>query len=229
MKQRGDPCSRGKARRARRCSRRRGQVGFSRFTASAAPAAAGLYRSAQEEEGGLMLASAGEPFLRDRLFWVRYLQAGVDFRGCASLARDGQRVSGSDLEEVRVAFAFPQGFGLTLTLYRSEHRLELIHLSLPSPALLGWMDCRQMSDLFQRDEFEVLTGHLETRADSGREPWMSRLLLGFYVSPLREDAAWYPPCSVPPWPNQGCSPPRRPNGSSRTPGPSCGGTSCGCW
>jgi hypothetical protein len=139
------------------------------------------------------LPSAGEPFLRDRSFWVRYLQASVDFRGCDSLARDGRRVHGPNLGEVRVAFAFPQGFGLTLTLYRSDHRLELTHSSLSSPALLGWMDCHQMSDVFRREEFEALTGHLDACTDSGREPWMFRLLLGFYVSPLCEYAGWYLP------------------------------------
>lgn len=130
-----------------------------------------------------------EPFLRDRMFWVRYLQAGVNFRGCESLARDVRRVSGPDLD---VALTFPRGFGLTLTLGGSGHRLLLTRSSLPAPALVGWMDCQHMSDLLRREEFEALVRHLDARADSDRVPWMSRLLLGFYVGPLREYADWYP-------------------------------------
>jgi hypothetical protein len=133
-----------------------------------------------------------EPFLRDRQFWVRYLKAGVDFRGCDSLLREGRELYGPRLADVSVRFEFPQGFVLTLTLCGSGHWLELTHPSLAAPAQLGWMDCQQMSDLLQREEFEALVRHLDERADPGREPWMARLLFGFYVSPLREYADWYP-------------------------------------
>ncbi len=140
-----------------------------------------------------MVQTTPEPFLRDRLFWVRYLKAGVSFRGCESLDRDGRQLHGPDLPAVRVAFEFPQGLGLIVVLHGSTHRLELTHSSLSLPALLGWMDCQHMSDVFQREEFEALVRHLDARADPGREPWMARLLLGFYVSPLREYEGWYPP------------------------------------
>jgi hypothetical protein len=139
------------------------------------------------------LQTSPEGFLRDRAFWVRYLQAGVNFRGCESLARDGRRVYGPDLPDIDVGFAFPRGFGLTLALGGSSHQLLLTHPSLPAPALVGWMDCQHMSDLLRREEFEALVRHLDAQADPGREPWMVRLLLGFYVGPLREDADWYPP------------------------------------
>src|SRR5262249_33314809 len=141
---------------------------------------------------GGRLQTTRESFLRERLFWVRFLRAGVDFRGCDSLAVDGRQLSDDDRKEVEVAFAFPQGFGLTVTVAHWSHWLELTHPSLAAPALLGWMDCQHMSDVFQREEFEGLVRHLDGRADLGREPWMCRLLLGFYVSPLREYESWYP-------------------------------------
>jgi hypothetical protein len=99
-----------------------------------------------------------------------------------------------DLPDVRVAFEFPQRFGLAVVVDGSSyHRLELTHPSLPVPAVLGWMDCQHMSDVFRREEFEALAQHLDAQADPGREPWMARLLLGFYVSPLREYDGWYAP------------------------------------
>jgi len=133
-----------------------------------------------------------EPFLRDRIFWVRYLRLGVNFRGCDSLLADERKLSGTEFGGVRIEFPFPQEFGLTLTLSEYQHRLELIHPSLSEPALLGWMDFQQMSDVFRREEFETLIGCLATHNNSGREPWMNRILLGLYVAPLREYEEEYP-------------------------------------
>jgi hypothetical protein len=127
------------------------------------------------------------------MFWVRYLKAGVDFRGCASLLDDGRKMYGPNLDDVSVGFDFPGGFRLAVVLSGPGHRLDLTHPSLPTPVLLGWMDCQQMSDVFQREEFEAFVRHLDASADPGREPWMARLLLGFYVSPLQEYDDWYSP------------------------------------
>jgi hypothetical protein len=55
------------------------------------------------------------------------------------------------------------------------------------------MDCQQMADVFRQEEFTALVRHLESGGDPGRRPWMVRLLLGFYVSPLRAYAVWHPP------------------------------------
>ncbi len=149
--------------------------------------------SAREERRAPTLQTAPEQFLQDRMFWVRYLKSGIDLRGCESLNRDGRQLYGPDLPDVRVALEFPHGFGLAVILFKSGHRLELTHPSLPASALLGWMDCQHMSDLLQREEFEGLVRHSDARSDPGREPWMTRLLLGFYVSPLREYDGWYAP------------------------------------
>src|SRR4051794_12567150 len=97
-----------------------------------------------------------EPFLGDRAFWVRYLSAGVDLRGCPALEADRRQLAGDQLPDLSLAFALPRQFGLTIQVRGWVHRLELTHPSLPSPAPLGWMDCQHMSDVFQRDEFEAL-------------------------------------------------------------------------
>ncbi|VTR97806.1 hypothetical protein [Tuwongella immobilis] len=132
-----------------------------------------------------------EPVRHDRSFWIRYLAAGIDFRGCDSLTRDLPTIRVTALPDVQITFEFPQQFAFVLTVGASGHRLELHHPSLATAALLGWMDCQQMSDLFRREECEALLRYLDAQPDGG-EPWMTRLLLGLYVSPLPEYGDWLP-------------------------------------
>jgi hypothetical protein len=66
-------------RRTRRCSRRRGHIGFSEFIAPAAPAAAERGRSAAEVKGvGIVVVSAvGGRELASRCWWLESWFAGM--------------------------------------------------------------------------------------------------------------------------------------------------------
>lgn len=128
--------------------------------------------------------------LRDRLFWVRFLAAGVDLSGCDSLEND-RLVADRRRSIERVCLEFPQGFKLLVSVGSWGHEIFLDHPQLPSPATLGWMDSHQMSDVFRRSEFETLVRCLESANTFDNVNWAPRLLLAFYVSPLREYQDWY--------------------------------------
>jgi len=120
-----------------------------------------------------------------RAFWLSYICAGVDVRGCASLQADQGLLYEEPTCCATLTFSLPDTYSLRLEVDPREHRLQLVHPDLVEPMLLGTMDCHQMSDLFRWEEFLTVTRSL---ARHSVPAWAHELLLSFYVA-VTEDCA----------------------------------------